>query len=272
MRRSARLQKKQESKSSALPPTKMSPSLSKSSTPPEKPAPEPTPFGALYKLPTELRLMVWEFAVNGEQGGVVNFHQPCHHFYSRLILSKATYGEMKPIIERADDLICKHTDFQIILPNLHDMPAQPYRKKLLRAIQERDGLGARAHDITQADTLVFHTAHLSNNAPDAVICYLERGYDYFSWDIEGGSDLRRAHVESELLEAMNEVKNRLRDNATVDVEREDDGIDDPIARLKRLQMEAITYLAESVRVAVCEHLHEEVPRFLGPGRGIRYGF
>lgn len=181
---------------------------------------------------------------------------------------------MQPLIRAAQGIGCKQTDFAIGLPHLTDMPDDRFGGGLLQAMQEREGLGTRNHDITPANIFVFETAHLGDDSPNAVICYLERGEEYFPYDIVEGSTSRRNHIQGELLEAMDDAKKVPGDNGPiVDVfEQEDDDSEDPIARTKRLHIEAMTYLAESVRSAVCEPIYEEEPRMLGPGRGISYGF
>ncbi|KAF2159752.1 hypothetical protein M409DRAFT_29756 [Zasmidium cellare ATCC 36951] len=228
----------------------------------------PTPFGALFKLPVELRLNVWELVVYSAQEGEVNYHQTCYHRYSLPYLSKAIQAEIKTLVEKAGGSCCKHIVFRITLPTFEEMPEREHRMKLLSSIQERDGLsGDGGHDISQANVLVFETGHLGDDAPDTVVCYLERGTDCISYDILGGTAARYEAVGEELLKALTRAKNALTNNipvaATAGME---DGEETSGLSKAQVQHDAMTYLAERVRIAVCEEIEElPEPRLLGPG-------
>lgn len=81
-------------------------------------------------------------------------------------------------------------------------------------------------------------------------------------------------MEDQLIELMDDVKKALGDNGPIEnvYEQEDNDSEDPTAMTKRLETEAMTYLAEGVRTAVCEEIYVEDARFLGSGRGITYGY
>ncbi|KAK4496085.1 hypothetical protein PRZ48_012064 [Zasmidium cellare] len=236
---------------------------------------EPTPFGTLFTFPAELRVTVWEMVVYSEQGGIVDFHQPCRHPCNLPVLSQAIQNESRDTIRAARGTGCRHVDFRIVLPDFEEMDEDTHEGRLIQAIEERDGLAAqgRGHDITRADTIVFETGHFDeDDAPDTVTIYLERGGAYYDFDVQGGSQPRVNHISTHLHEIMPSVKRALELNTPIpgsaSADEEDDG-QDPAARARQIKAEAMTYLAEQLRIAIDDEIEEwEVaePRLMGPSR------
>lgn len=83
--------------------------------------------------------MAWDFTVDSEQNGVVNFLEACQHDYGIAQLSKEIHVEMQPTVEAAKGLGCKHIDFTVELPSLDDVPDEDSKGDLLQATQERAG-------------------------------------------------------------------------------------------------------------------------------------
>ncbi|KAK4496086.1 hypothetical protein PRZ48_012065 [Zasmidium cellare] len=226
----------------------------------------PTHFRFL-NLPPELRDLTYDFAVMVPLGGEVSFHQPCAHRHGLRLVSKQVHDESKPAIEAVGGSVCHHTVFRIFLPTFEEMPRSQHRMKLLQGIQDRDSSAnssrGQEHDFAQAQILIFKTGHLGEDAPSTVAVFLQLEQDFPSVDIQGGTAARKWVIGEELHDVLPLVRRALLYNVPVIINPTQANA--PLQTADEIHRDAITYLAERVRIAACEEIEEldEEPAFCG---------